>query len=94
MTTKKTTDVYKNFQKIVLIPDGISRQKMALLIEVEKFDPENPELVSLLSKFSFEDIDLLIFKVKNAKAQELQWHDGQKTCVSISRNQESRSKKN
>jgi hypothetical protein len=89
-TTTKTTDVYKIFQKIVVIPDVITRQKMALLIEVEKFDPENPELVSLLSTFSFEDIDLVIFNVKNAKAEELQWHDGQKTCVSLSRNQESR----
>jgi hypothetical protein len=88
-TTKTTTDVYKIIQNIVVIPDLITRQKMALLLEVEqKFDPENPELVLLLSKFSFEDIELLIFNVKNAKAEELQWHDGQKTCVSLSRNQE------
>jgi hypothetical protein len=86
MTTKKTTDVYKIFEKIVVIPDVITRQKMALLIKMEKFDPENPELVSLLSTFSFEDINLLIFLVKNARAEELQWHDGQSTCVSISRN--------
>jgi hypothetical protein len=72
----------------VVIPDAIIRQKMALLIEMEKFDPENPELVSLLSTFSLEDIDIWFFLVKNARAEELQWHDGQSTCVSISRNQQ------
>jgi hypothetical protein len=79
--TTKTMDVFQILKKIAAVPDEITRHKMEHLIEMEVFDPENPELVSLLSTLPFEDIDLSVFLVKNARADELKWHDGQPTCI-------------
>jgi hypothetical protein len=73
---------YQIFEKILLVPHQMTRMKMSLLVEVEKFDPGIPgHFISLLSQFSLEDINLLIFLMKNGRADELEWHDGQLTCI-------------
>jgi hypothetical protein len=83
-------DRQRIFQKINKITHKITREKMSLIMEMEKFDPENPKVVSLFSKFSYEDIELVIFLMKNNRTDDLQWHDGKQTCVSMANKSEIR----
>jgi hypothetical protein len=83
---KNALTTQRIFQKINKITHKTTREKMSLIMEMEKFDPENPKVVSLFSKFSFEDIKLVIFLMKNNRTDDLQWHDGQQTCVSMKKN--------
>jgi hypothetical protein len=83
---KNALSDYQIFQKITKIPTLIIREKMSLLMEIEKFDPEDPKVVSLFSKFTYEDIELVIFLYNNNRTIDLQWHDGQHTCVSKEKN--------
>jgi hypothetical protein len=83
---KNALSDYQIFQKITKIPTLITREKMSLLMELKKFDPEDPKVVSIFSKFYYEDIELVIFLIKNNRTVDIKWHNGLQTCVSREKN--------
>jgi hypothetical protein len=86
VNVKDGMEEYQILQDILAVRDILTRKKMSLIIEIEMFDPKNPKVVSLLSKFSIEDIELVIYFVKINKTDNLQWHDGKQICVSMAKN--------